>query len=148
MNKDKDIDLILEEDDDDSEAKRKFALWIHDSTIQDIKIFYKYDNCSSISAFIEKAIKFYIAHLSMDKTADIIPSVITNSLKDMVRENSNKQSRMMFKMAVELSIISNILASMKHLLPEDIDALRGYCVNEVKKINGALSFEDAIKWQD
>ena len=29
----------------------------------------------------------------------------------------------------------------------DLERLRGICVNEVKKINGSITFDEAIGWQ-
>lgn len=53
--------LHLNETDNRKEVKRKFALWIKDSTPNKVENIYKEDNCSSRSEFIEKAIIF-ISH--------------------------------------------------------------------------------------
>ena len=53
------------------EPKRKFALWIKDSTLALTKEFYPKDNCSSQSEFIEKAILFMSAIFLPAKTIRI-----------------------------------------------------------------------------
>ena len=30
---------------------------------------------------------------------------------------------------------------------QDLDALRGYCVEEVKRLNGTITLKDAVEWQ-
>ena len=40
------------------ENKKKFALWVHPSTIDKVERLYQLDNCQSRSEFIEKAILF------------------------------------------------------------------------------------------
>lgn len=57
--------------------------------------------------------------------------------------------RMLFKIAVELSMMMNVLATMnENISREDLDSLRGHCVEEVKRINGCLSLNDAYRWQN
>ena len=41
----------------------------------------------------------------------------------------------------------NVLASMAEIDDIDLARLRGNCVDEVKRINGMLSFDDAVEWQ-
>lgn len=43
--------------------KKKFALWLYPQTLEEISEAYAADNCRSKSEFIEKAVKFYLAHL-------------------------------------------------------------------------------------
>lgn len=50
--------LYLNEKDNRKEVKRKFALWIKESTLDMVENIYKEDNCGSRSEFIEKAIIF------------------------------------------------------------------------------------------
>lgn len=45
---------------ENTEGKRKFALWIRESSLEQVRKWYKADDCSSQSEFIEKAIHFYI----------------------------------------------------------------------------------------
>lgn len=47
----------------ENETKIRIPLWIYPSTLDEIKKFYKVDNCKSPSEFIEKAINFYIDYL-------------------------------------------------------------------------------------
>ena len=42
-----------------------------------------------------------------------------------------------------LQVVSIALGSVK----TDLERLRGICVNEVKKINGSITFDEAIGWQ-
>ncbi len=148
MQENKDLENIDDIDEEGKELKRKFALWIHDSTIENIKEHYPYDNCKSISEFIEKAINFYIEYLAAGKCTTVLPKIVTASIKDIARESNNKQGRMMFKMAVELAVLSNVIAAQQDLSPDVLDRIRGACTNEVKRINGTISFEDAVRWQN
>lgn len=80
------------------EPKRKFALWVKESSLDLVRKLYKEDNCSSQSEFIEKAILFYAGYLSTEDNKSYLPNVVTSTLKGIVAESDNRQNRMMFKL--------------------------------------------------
>ena len=127
--------------------KRKFALWISKDTIEKAKKHYKDDNCSSASEFIEKAILFYLGYVSSQQNQDYLARVIPATVKGVVDESSNRMGRLLFKMAVELAVIENILAAVCEVDRQELKRLRGQCVEEIKRTNGMISFEQALQWQ-
>lgn len=127
--------------------KRKFALWISRYTIELAKKHYKDDNCSSASEFIEKAILFYLGYLSCQENQDYLADVIPSTVKGIVDESSNRMGRLLFKMAVEQAVISNILAAVCDVNQQELKRLRGQCVQEIRRTNGMISFENALDWQ-
>lgn len=129
------------------EVKRKFALWLKESTLDMVEGVYKEDNCGSRSEFIEKAIVFYIGYLTSNDNSQYLPSVVTSTLKSIVAESDNRMNRMIFKLAVELAMTMNIVASTNEIDRETLTKLRGECVKEVKRLNGSFSFDDAYDWQ-
>ena len=129
------------------EPKRKFALWIRESTLDKVRKLYKSDNCSSQREFIEKAILFYIGYLSTEENKSYLSSIVTSTLKGIVAESDNRQNRMLFKLSVEMAVMMNVVASMQDIDKVSLERLRGECVKEVKRLNGSFSFDDAVDWQ-
>ncbi len=129
------------------ENKKKFALWMYPGTLDKVQEIYREDNCESKSEFIEKAVNFYIGYLTSEDKKGYLPSVVTSTLKSIVAESDNRQNRMLFKLAVEIAILQNIVASSQEIDPLSLERLRGECVREVKRLNGGFSFEDAVSWQ-
>ena len=127
--------------------KRKFALWAKNSTLDTVKKLYKEDNCESQSEFIEKAILFYLGYLSAENNKLYLPNVVTSTLKGIVAESDNKQNRMLFKLAVEMAMMMNVLASSQNIEKTSLERLRGECVKEVRRTNGTVALEDAVDWQ-
>ena len=41
----------------------------------------------------------------------------------------------------------NLIAAAQDIDRVTLERLRGECVKEVKRINGAFSFDDAVDWQ-
>ncbi len=129
------------------ENKKKFALWMYPDTLEKVGKIYQQDNCDSRSEFIEKAVNFYIGYLTSEDKDGYLPSVVTSTLKAIVAESDNRTSRMLFKIAVELAVLQNVVAATNEIDEVALNRLRGECVKEVKRLNGSLSFADAIDWQ-
>ena len=55
---------------------------------------------------------------------------------------------MLFKLAVEMGIISNITAAVNDISDESLDTVRLNVAQEVARTNGILTFEDANEWQN
>lgn len=111
------------------------------------KEFYPKDNCTSQSEFIEKAVLFYCGYLASGEHDQYLPNIITSTLKSIVTESDNRMSRMLFKIAVELAVMQNVVAATNEIDDSALSRLRGECVKEVKRLNGSLSFDDALDWQ-
>jgi len=129
------------------ENKVKFALWAYPQTLKDVEVHYKGDNCRSQSEFIEKAIKFYIGYLDEEKGIDYISPMITETVKSTIQGTEQRLSRLLFKVAVELGKLSHMTAAVNDVDDETLKNLHIMCVNEVRKINGIISYENAAEYQ-
>ncbi len=129
------------------ENKKKFALWMYPETYEKVETLYRDDNCDSRSEFIEKAVLFYAGYLTSKDQNGYLPNVVTSTLKSIVAESDNRTSRMLFKIAVELAVLQNVVAATNEIDEVTLSRLRGECVKEVKRLNGSLSFDDAVDWQ-
>ena len=129
------------------EIKRRFQLWIRPSTLELADTLYEKDNCDSRSEFIEKAILFYAGYLSAEDNKTYLPNIVTSTLKSIVAESDHRQNRMIFKLAVEMAVMMNVVAANNNIDPVSLERLRGECVKEVKRLNGSFSFDDAVSWQ-
>ena len=130
-----------------SEKKTKFALWIYPQTLKEIEHHFKNDNCHSKSEFIEKAVKFYIGYLNQKNNVDYLSPMITETVKAEIHGTEQRLSRLLFKIAVEMGKLSHMLAAMHDVDKETLHELHIMCVNEVRKINGIIHYENAVEFQ-
>lgn len=130
------------------ENKRRFTLWIKPSVLELAEENFPKDNCGSVSEFIERAVSFYAGYVTAERNQEYLPSVVISTLKSIIRESDNRLNRNLFKLCVEMSMMMNVLATLKGINGEDMEALRGFCVDEVKRLNGTISFEDAVSCQN
>ncbi len=127
--------------------KVKFALWVYPETMKDVENHYKFDNCKSQSAFIEKAVKFYIGYLDEEKGINYISPMITETVKSTINGTEQRLARLLFKVAVELGKLSHMMAAVNDVDDETFQKLHAMCVNEVRKINGIIDYENAVNYQ-
>lgn len=129
------------------EEKVRFALRMSSNTQRLVKEHYPRDNCASQNEFIEKAINFYIGYLSAGDVSGYLSDVVLTSIKGTIKGSEDRIARLLFKLSVEQCILMNIVAAYDGIQPEQISRLRGKCVDDVKRTNGAVQFEDAVKFQ-
>ncbi len=127
--------------------KVKFALWVYPQSMKDVEVHYKNDNCKSQSEFIEKAIKFYIGYLDEEKSVNYLSPMITETVSATIKGTEQRLARLLFKVAVELGKVSHMTAAANDVDNETLEKLHAMCVNEVRKINGIIDYEDAVLYQ-
>ena len=132
-----------------TEGKIKFPLYVFPDTMKNVDMLYEVDNCRSKTEFIEKAIRFYCGYLlNQEHTATefIAPqlAVITDGI---VKGSEQKLSRALFKLAVEVGALTHMLAAINEIDDDTLQKLRIMCVDEVKRINGIINFEKAVRYQ-
>lgn len=130
-------------------SKQRFGLKIFSETLEIVDLLYKRDNCSSRSEFIEKAVQFYCGYLlNKEHTAtEFIAPQLAEITEGIVKGSEQKLSRAMFKIAVELGAITHMLAAINSIDDETLFKLRSMCTDEVKRINGIINFEKAVRYQ-
>ncbi len=132
----------------EKEKKIRIPLWIYPSVEDKIQKNYEADNCKSPSEFIEKAVLFYCGYLSSEEYKQYLPGVIVSTMQGSLDSFEDRMATLLFKMAVELCMILHVTAATNEIDEETLTRLRGLCVDEVKRLRGAVRLEDAVKFQN
>ena len=101
-------------------------------------------NCQSRNEFLEKALQFYCDYLAAEDVADFLPPIFIHAMQGTLQCSEDRIARLLFKLTVELSMMMNVLAAGLEIDSSQLDALRWRCVQEVKKVNGTISFKDTL----
>lgn len=135
--------------DDVAMDKIKFPLYLYPDTMNIVNALYEHDNCGSKTEFIEKAVRFYCGYLlNKEHTAtEFIAPQLASITEGIVRGSEQNLSRAMFKIAVELGALTHMLAAMNDVDDATLYKLRLMCSDEVKRINGIINFEKAVRYQ-
>ena len=132
---------------DKPDKKVRFALYVNQSALDLVDEYFEKDNCLSKSEFIENAIRFYVSYLSSNTNIPYLSTVVMSTMEALLKENTNRLSKLLFKLAVELAITMNVVAANQGVDKEVLNSLRGECIKEVKKTNGIFTFDEADNWQ-
>ena len=97
--------------------------------------------------FIEKAINFYCGYLTAEDYRDYLPNVMTSTIKATLDGFENRMASLLFKLSVETAMMMHVTAANNEIDEETLSALRGMCVEEVKRLYGRISFEDVVRFQ-
>src|SRR5699024_5823994 len=129
------------------DLNRKFALWIRPSLLEEVHSRYRSANSASRSEIMEETRRSYRGHLSSETNKDYLADVIPSTVKGIVDEAAHRIGRLLFKMAVEQAVSENILAAVCEVDQTELTHLRGQCIEEIRKTNGMISFDEALRWQ-
>ena len=104
-------------------------------------------NAESRSEFIREAIEHYIAVLNMKESSRVLTPALESVIGSKIALTEDRIGRILFKLGVEVAMMSNILAATHNIDEDSLSALRRFCTNEVAAIGGRYSFEDAVMFQ-
>ena len=130
-----------------SENKKKYAYWLEPSLVEEMESMLRDANATSKGDFIRQSINFYMAYLRQGKSIDFISSLLAQTIKSEIESVEQNLSEMMFKVAVEQAVSSQVIAAFNNVDDETMGRLRNTCSNIVASTNGVFTFEDAYKFQ-
>ena len=123
--------------------KKSTTIWLRPSVISRMDGWLEADNCQSRSEFVDKALRFYMGYLGTEDNTTYISQAILTAIQGTLDLNNHRLQTILFKCAVEQGIMAHTIAAHFRDTLEDRRALRGYVVDEVKRTNGQIRFEDA-----
>ena len=127
--------------------KKKTTIWLYPEVIQRMDGWLEADNCASRSEFVDKAIRFYMGYLATEDTSEYLSDELLATVRGVTTENNNRLSSLLFKLCVELNMAMHTVAA--HFEVDDLDRqeLRRFAEDEVKRANGQVSFDRALRIQ-
>lgn len=130
------------------EDKVRTAFYGERSLLKISDSYLKAANCRSRNEFINQAMRHYIAYLQKEKDNEFLTPALESVLSGMIGDTENRMARILFKLAVELSMMMHITASQFEINDAEVERLKKYCVDEVSRLNGKISFENAHRHQN
>jgi len=127
--------------------RKKVTVWLKPDVLERMDGWLGADNCKSRGEFVEKALRFYMGYLATGDVSEYLSRALTATLRGIVDDNENRHKSLMFKWTVELNMLMHVIANHFGGDPISLRQLRGYAVDEVKRTNGQVSFDNALKIQ-
>ena len=130
----------------EKEKVRK-AFYIEEDLLEQADGLLRQADVRSRNEFLNQALKFYIGYLTSEKIENYMLSTISSVMHATVKDSENRMARAMYKLAVEVSKLSHVTAYGHEVDEETLKKLQAKCAEEVKRINGAVAFEEAYIYQ-
>ena len=127
--------------------KSKFSVRIDTELVTLADAYVKDGTVQSRTELIEDALRFYLGFLTSQKAEDYLLQAISSVMLGTVQDSENRLARMDFKIAVELAKLSQVIAYSHDIDEDALKKLHVKCVEEVRRINGAIDFENAYRYQ-
>ena len=131
----------------DEENRLKITLWLKPGIVRRMDGWLEEDNCKSRGEFAEKALRFYMGYLGSEDNTAYLSQAILTAIQGTLDDNNNRLRTILFKCAVELNMLCHTIAAHFRADPIHTRELRAYAVDEVKRTNGQVSFESAVRSQ-
>ena len=128
--------------------KEKIPVYVDPEMKQEIDIAVNYLGSKSRSDFCREAIAFYLGYLNHKKTVKYLSPLLLSAIKSELRSSVKFLGEMIFKVAVEQGIVSNLLAAGYGYSEETVEQLRDFCAREVAQTNGIITAEAATRFQN
>lgn len=128
------------------EPKERFQCWLTKEVKDQMRELYKTDNCSTMNEFVEKALVFYIGYISSDRSEEFISKTLLCEMQAMFSELESKDSRALFKLAVEIGVLGDLVARFVNVPFAEVEATRDYIAEQVKATNGAYDLGESMTY--
>lgn len=127
--------------------KVRKGFYIDQDLLEQVDSLLQTADVKSRNEFLNQALKFYIGYLTSEKIENYMLTTISSVMHSTVKDSENRMARALYKLAVETSKLSHVIAYSHGIDEEALRKLQGMCADEVKRINGAVNFEDAYSFQ-
>ena len=131
-----------------NEDKKRHTVWLTPDAWSQVETSYTKDNCTTKNEYIEKAIRFYTGYLNTQNAASYLPRVLADVLEGKLEALGTRIGKLLFKLVVEQDMTSNITAAVNQIPLDDLERLRARCIRDVKRTNGVINLEDAVRYQN
>ena len=132
---------------EEHDNKKRTAVWLTPGVIRRMDSWLEEDNCKTRSEFIEKALRFYMGCLATEDTSEYLSRALADTLRGTLADNENRLRTLLFKLCVEVNMMSHTVAAHFRADPVNRRELRAFAVDEVLRTNGKIRFDDALDLQ-
>ena len=129
----------------EDKGKVRKGFYIEEDLLEQMDGLLEQADVKSRNEFMNHALKFYIGYLTSEKIENYMLSTISSVMHSSVKDSENRMARAMYRLAVEISKLSHVIAYSHGVNEEKLKKLQVKCMDEVKRINGAVRFEDAYE---
>lgn len=125
-------------------SKTQISVLLPDSTLKKLESLQSLENASlSRNQIIEQAIDFYFGYKTSELNQDYLCTVIGQKIEGMLNNVTDRTARLQFKEAVEMNLLTRLIASQFDIDKMTYEKMRKTAVDDVKSTKGIINIYDA-----
>ena len=125
-------------------SKTQISVLLPDSALKKLESLQSLENASlSRNQIIEQAIDFYYGYKTSELNQDYLCSVIGQKIEGMLNNVTDRTARLQFKEAVEMNLLTRLIASQFDIDKMTYEKMRKTAVDDVKSTKGIINIYDA-----
>ena len=121
--------------------KERFAFYLTPEKKAILERRYQEDGSRSMTAFVERAVDFYLDYLSANDAGLLLPTALKSYVDGRLGQMEDRMSSLLYKQAVEQDLVAGILDDAYQFSGEELRRRRTESVQNVRKTNGRISLE-------
>lgn len=127
-----------------SKDKKRVSLYLKQDLLDKMDQNCKQANCRSRNEFIIEAVKFYLGYLNCEEDSKYLIRSIDQSIQASVKSMEDRTAKLLFKIAVEMSMMMHLLGANLEIDEDILKSLRAKCVKELNRSIGNLNLERIV----
>ena len=132
---------------ENKENKERILAWLPPQMIVKMDSLITLHKMRNHTEFVELAVDFFIGYLSTQDATTFLSKALVGAIDGTIKQTENRHSNNLFRLSVEMSMMMNLMAAGMDIEDDQVQKLRNRCIREIKKTNGKIALEDAIKYQ-
>ena len=125
----------------DNEQKERIGISIDSVTLTKVDAQLKKSGVKSRSEYINIAVDAYLDFLNNETIRNVVAPMFETVVSAKIEDSENRIARIIFKLAVELSMLMHITAVNGNISEAKMKELR-------RRLGGQISFENAYRFQN
>ena len=109
---------------------------------------HKDSKCRSMNELAEQTIRFYLDYLEAGSAGNLLPTALKSYMDGRLGQFEKRISAMLYKLAVENDMTMGMMADHFQLDEAYLRSRRAQSVQNVKRTNGQLRFEQLVRLQE
>ena len=126
----------------------RLNITINDELIANIDYYCDVQKLKNRSEFLEKALIFYLGYIETSSHTEYLNASVSDGVRKGLNDIERQTMPNIFRLSVELSMLTNIIASGIDMSTHEIRRLRSDCVKAVRATNRRTNLEHANNYQN
>ena len=128
--------------------KQRISIYLDSDLVRRADAYQKQADCRSRNEFVAAAMESYIAGLQGHAMEDALVKKLAGAIEKAVDFEAVKISKGLFRYAVELNVIMQVMAQTMEFMPDELREFRREAVNNVRRTRGKVRLDELFHRRD